>query len=66
MADSPAAHPRTCALARALAAVVLLVALWPTLGQWPTLEARLRQSLADGSAGRTQPRFWSHGRLTPM
>ena len=53
-------------LARRLALVVLVGAAALTAVQWPGLDERLKQSLADGQAPRTQPRFWSHGRLTPL
>lgn len=53
-------------LSRALVLLIVMSAAGLTAVQWPSLEERLKQSLADGQAPRTQPRFWSHGRLTPL
>ncbi|MBQ0943512.1 O-antigen ligase family protein [Ideonella sp. 4Y16] len=62
----PAASAWMAACTRGLVLALLAGAAVLTSAQWPTLDERLKQSLADGQAPRTQPRFWSHGRLTPL
>lgn len=64
--SAPEATAWTVWPVRALALAILAGAAALTAAQWPGLDERLKQSLADGQAPRTQPRFWSHGRLTPL
>lgn len=62
-APQPGAWPGWGRALRAALAVGLLLACWTSAAQWSQLEQRLH-SADEGQVGsKSQPRFWSHGRL---